>query len=177
MCLFAFIDSFGFVEIVWSLSWHLECSEHPQNFKILEWMVWVSCISTALRGETKGLGESMENCLGGPFNYWWEGRIIQKGTICIPQQCILWLTQGSWYQSVLGFSRLHQKNLQKDYLISRGRHIEKIDVQYTITSSTWQIVEQRNLYKNIKVKCMYIQDERWNTGVVKTGGLQRYGEI
>lgn len=65
------------------------------------------------------LGESRENCLAGPFDYWWYDRIIQKGTAYLPLQCVLWLTPGSWSQTVLGFNRSHQKYLHKDDLITR----------------------------------------------------------
>lgn len=78
----------------------------------------VNCLSRAGRG-SKRWGAGRANCLAGPFDYWWGGRIIQKGTTDLPQQCICWLTQGSQEQSVLRFNGLHQKNLWADYLIRR----------------------------------------------------------
>lgn len=104
------------------------CSKHPKNLKILEWNDVELHLKCTQKG-AKRLRESMENYLASPFNYWWHGRIIQKGTAYLPQQCILWLTRGSWCQSILDSIDCTRKICTKIILLVEGEQRKLI---YTI---------------------------------------------
>lgn len=93
---------------------------------------------------------------------------------CLPPTAMYSLiNSGKLMSEYTRFNRLHQKNLHKNYFISRGR-TKKVDIHNT--RSTWQISEQSSLNKVLNLNIHTFQDERWNIEV-KTDALQKWGCI
>lgn len=83
------------------------------------------------------------------------------------------INSGKLISECTQFKRLHQKNLHKNYFISRER-TKKVEIHNT--KSMWQISKQCSLNKILNLNIYTFQDEKWNIEV-KTDALQKWGCI